>query len=51
LRRPCDDPQWDPADIVTDVDLLGLLNQYRLSDSCNAAKIKAIDHIYRSAPE
>lgn len=47
LRRPCDEPLWSPADIVTDVDLVGLLNQYRLANACNAAKLKAIDRIYR----
>ena len=46
LRQPCDEPVWSPGDIVTDIDLLGLLNQYRLSNSCNAGKIKAIDRIY-----
>ncbi len=49
LRRPCDDPAWAPAEIATDVDLLGLLNQYRLSNACNAAKIRAIDRIYAQA--
>jgi hypothetical protein len=49
LRHPCDEPAWVAADITTDVDLLGLLNQYRLSNACNAAKIMAIDQIYGHA--
>ncbi|HVJ40156.1 MAG TPA: hypothetical protein VM639_01615 [Dongiaceae bacterium] len=47
LRHPCEEPVWAPDDIVTDVDLLGLLNRYRLADACNAAKLEAIDRIYR----
>lgn len=51
LRRPCDDPQWTPADIKTDVDLMGLLSQYKAAYECNAGKIKAIDNIYRGKNE
>lgn len=47
LLHPCDEPAWSPRDIVTDVDLLGLLNRYRLANTCNAAKIEAIGRIYR----
>ena len=46
LRRPCDEPRWDPAEIVTDVDLLGLLSRYRSAYVCTAAKILAIDRLY-----
>jgi len=49
LRHPCDEPTWVAADITTDVDLLGLLNQYRQSNACNVAKIRAIDQIYGRA--
>jgi len=46
LRRPCNEPLWDPRDIVTDVDLVGLLSRYRVAYVCTAAKIIAIDHLY-----
>lgn len=51
LRTPCDEPQWTPAEIRTDVDLMGLLAQYRQANGCNAGKIKTIDRLYRGAPE
>ncbi|HVJ31991.1 MAG TPA: hypothetical protein VND94_02655 [Terriglobia bacterium] len=47
LLHPCEEPAWSPGDIATDVDLLGLLNRYRLANACNMAKIEAIDRIYR----
>ena len=50
LLRPCDEPAWQPAEIRTDVDLMGLLSRYRLANACNTAKLKAIGRIYRSHP-
>jgi hypothetical protein len=50
LLRPCDEPVWQPAEIRTDVDLMGLLSQYRLANACNTAKLKAIGRIYHAPP-
>ncbi len=47
LLAPCAKPQWDPAAIETDVDLLGLTA--RMSDALNrcADQLDAIRAVYR----
>ena len=50
LLRPCDEPVWQPSEIRTDIDLVGLLSQYRLANACNTAKLKAIERVYRTDP-
>lgn len=51
LRRPCARVDYDPAEIVTDIDLMGLLKREQGRGDCNEQKLKDIDKLYRSAPE
>jgi hypothetical protein len=39
---PCAVPQVDAADIVTDVDLAGLVARWRVTALCNGRKLEAI---------
>ena len=47
LLAPCDKPRWDPEDITTDVDLLGLTA--RMTDALDrcADRVDSIREIYR----
>jgi hypothetical protein len=49
LLAPCAKPRWDPAEIETDVDLLGLTA--RISDALDrcADQVDAIRAVYRPA--
>jgi len=51
LRRPCARVDYDPSEIVTDVDLMGLLKREQGRGDCNEQKLKDIDKLYRSAAE
>jgi hypothetical protein len=49
LLMPCEKPRWDPAEILTDVDLLGLTA--RLNDALDrcADQVDGIRSVYRKA--
>jgi hypothetical protein len=51
MMKPCDPVRFDPAEIVTDVDLAGLYHQEVARGDCNASKLRAIERLYRGAPE
>lgn len=47
LLKPCDKPKWDPADIMTDVDLLGLTARISAAlDRC-ADQVDGIRQVYQ----
>jgi hypothetical protein len=48
LLAPCTKPAWDPAEIETDIDLLGLTA--RISDALDrcADQVDAIRDVYRT---
>lgn len=49
LLKPCWKPVWDDADILTDVDLLGLTNRFAAAlDNC-ADQVGAIADVYKQA--
>jgi len=51
LRRPCPKVDYDPAEVVNDVDLAGLWKREQARGDCNEGKLNAIDKLYRGAPE
>ena len=49
LMKPCDKPAWNPADIVTDVDLMGLTARISNAlDKC-ADQVDGIRKVYQKA--
>jgi hypothetical protein len=49
LLKACDKPYWDPAEILTDVDLMGLTAQMSSAlDRC-ADQVDGIREVYRKA--
>ena len=47
LLAPCDKPHWDPAEIETDVDLLGLTARMAGALERCADRVDSIREIYR----
>lgn len=47
LLAPCAKPQWNPAEIETDIDLLGLTARMRVALERCADQLDAIRAVYR----
>lgn len=50
LLAPCVKPRWDPAEIETDVDLLGLTARMSAALESCADQVEAIRAVYRQTP-